>query len=288
MSMIHAGYMAANSRKFMDQYSKTTVGKSTTTNFSEYIKKQQTSPANDEAESVKPESTVWDYKRRHPEDAAHVDMQVSAGKEVRRKMGAGDVDTQAMTMEEYKSYFNTLLDSIPYDVTRRLDETIVSISDEGWEQMQKDPDYEAWILGYFAEDRAVRNPFFGWSGNQGSMIIENFGASIDEHHGVGYSKSSATGSDKTESGDTWWIERHKRMKKIIKEQSLKARKRSARMQEEANEEFHRQQWESRQRLMQFLMPESDAAQRGFTKGHSPFAATVAYESLMDSFGSIFR
>ena len=33
---------------------------------------------------------------------------------------------------------------------------------QGWEQMRKDPDYEAWILGYFVEDRAVRNPFFGW------------------------------------------------------------------------------------------------------------------------------
>ena len=30
--------------------------------------------------------------------------------------------------------------------------------------MKNDPDYEAWVLGYTAENRSVRNPFFGWPG----------------------------------------------------------------------------------------------------------------------------
>lgn len=283
MSMIQAGYMVANGRQFLNNYSKTTAGKGTTKAFSEYVKKKS-----DETKTTKQESVVEDYKRRHPENASHVDVQVGSGKAVRAKCGAEDIDTEAMTMEEYKSYFRALLDTIPYDSTRIHDETIISISDAGWEQMKKDPDYEAWILGYFVEDRAVRNPFFGWGGNQGSMIIEKFGATIDEHHGVGYSKSSVTGADKEDSDslDSWWIKRHKRMKKIIQEQSLKARKRSERMREEAQEEFRRQQWESRQRLEQFLMPERDAGQRGFSKGHSPFAATVTYESLLDTFSSM--
>lgn len=280
MSMIHAGYMAANNRRFLNNYSKTTTGRGTTKAFSEYVKQKE-----EETTAVKQESVVEDYKKRHPENASHVDGQVNAGKSVRSKNGAENIDTETMTMEEYKSYFNALLDTIPYDSTRIYDETILSISDDGWEQMKKDSDYEAWILGYFVEDRAVRNPFLGLGGNQGSMIIEKFGASIDEHHGVGYTKSSVTGSDSKDSDslDTWWIKRHKRMKKIIKEQGLKAQKRSALLREQAQLDFRKQQWMSQQRLEQFLMPDRDAGQRGFTTGHSPFAATVAYESLMDMF-----
>ena len=41
---------------------------------------------------------------------------------------------------------------------------ISSISDAGWEQMKNDSDYEVRVLGYTAENRSVRNTFFGWPG----------------------------------------------------------------------------------------------------------------------------
>ena len=281
-SMINASFMAANSRSFMNQYSKTTTGNRSTKSFSEYKQKEA-----EEAERAIQESAVDDYKKRHPESAAHVDAQVNAGKQVRRKNGAEHVSTEDMTMEEYQSYFNALLDTIPYDPTRMYDETVLSISDAGWEQMKKDSDYEAWILGYFVEDRAVRNPFFGWGGNQGSMIIEKFGASIDEHNGVGYSKSSVTKSDTEDSDplDSWWIKRHKRMKKMIHEQGLKAQKKSAKMRELSLLEFQKKQWESRQRLTQFLNPEMQSGLRTFTPSRSPFSAAVAYDNLISTFSS---
>ena len=281
-SMISASFMAANSRRFMNQYRKTTTGDSTMKSFSEYKQKKS-----EEAERATQESAVDDYKRRHPESAFHVDTQVDAGKQVRRKNGAERVSTEDMTMEEYQSYFYALLDMVPYDPTRMYDETVLSITAAGWEQMKKDSDYEAWILGYFVEDRAVRNPFFGWGGNQGNMIIEKFGASIDEHNGAGYSKSSVTRSDteNTDPLDSWWIKRHKRMKKIIHEQGLKARRKSAKMRELSLLEFQKKQWESRQRLAQFLNPEVQSGPKTFTPGRSPFSAAVAYDNLISSFSS---
>lgn len=162
-------------------------------------------------------SVVDAYISQHPENASHVKKQVRDGKAVREKNGAGDVNTGAMSMEEYQIYFYALLSTIPYDATRVHDDVTILISDAGWEQMKMDPDYEAWILGYFVEDRAVRNPFFGMGGNGGSIVIERFGASIEEHHGEGVSKPSR----KNRSGqdeESWWDMRQRRRKELRKKQ----------------------------------------------------------------------
>ena len=134
------------------------------------------------------ESVVEKYKREHPKDASHVSAQVNAGIKARRKNGVENISTERMTMEEYKNYFNWLLGTIPCHPTRIHDDVTISITEEGWEQMKNDPEYEAWVLGYFVEDRAVPNPFLGWGGNRGSVVFEHFGASIEEHHGEGFCK----------------------------------------------------------------------------------------------------
>lgn len=135
------------------------------------------------------ESAVADYKMRHPDSASHVNKQVQAGKAFLEKYGLDRGLTENMTMDEYQVYIYALIDKIPYDYTRQNDTTFVSISDRGWEQMRKDPDYEAWILGYLVEDRSIRNPFYAWGNNSGNVISEHFGASIDEHLGQSFSKT---------------------------------------------------------------------------------------------------
>ena len=144
----------------------------------------------------KRESAVDWYKKNHPEDASHVDAQVRAGKSVITKNGADNVSREDMTMEEYKIFINGLLSSISFDSTRIYDKEIISISDAGWEQMKNDPDYEAWVLGYTAENRSVRNPFFGWPGASGSVYVEKFGASIEEHIGQSVGTSGPSGRDR--------------------------------------------------------------------------------------------
>ena len=68
-------------------------------------------------------SAVADYIRRHPEDKAHVEGQVRAGKKVLEKNGAMDISREDMTMEEYKAFFTALMDSIPFDASHRGDVT---------------------------------------------------------------------------------------------------------------------------------------------------------------------
>ncbi len=235
------------------------------------------------------ESVVDEYKRKHPDHARHVEQQVKAGRAVREKYGNA-IPTENMTMAEYQAYFYALLDTIPYDSTRVNDTTTLSISDEGWEQMRKDPDYEAWILGYFVEDRAVRNPFFGWGHNDGSIIFERFGASIEEHRGDGFSKSIFKGNDPDddeEDKEDWWIKRHRRMKKLLKEQVERDQKEDAARRSALQQEYARQQYISRQRHHNFLTagtpnsPDVPLPQNPLTS----VTAFTAYDNILGLFSS---
>lgn len=234
------------------------------------------------------ESVVDQYKRKHPDHASHVDQQVRAGRAVRDRNGSG-VSTKDMSMAQYQAWFYALLNTIPYDSTRINDTTSISISDRGWEQMRKDPDYEAWILGYFVEDRSVRNPFFGWGNNDGCMIFERFGASIEEHRGDGFSKAALKDPDPEdeEEEEDWWIKRHKRMKKLMKEQVERSMKRDAARKSAAREAFAKQQYASRQRQHNFLTSGTFDVKPGASVEvpSAALAAAAAYGSILDLFGS---
>lgn len=273
----------------------TTILNFTTTKYTSStgssVKTNQSSSA-DTFKDTLTESVVDTFKRRNPDRASHVDKQVRAGKAVKERYGAADLSTEDMTMEEYQAYFYAMLETIPYDPTRVNDTTILTISDEGWEQMRKDPDYEAWILGYFVEDRAVHNPFFGWGNTDGNMITEHFGASIEEHHGEGFSKAALKGNsdhDDDDDEEDWWIKRHKRMKKLIREQVERNIKKDAATKAFAKEGYARQQFLSSQRQHSFLTTGSTDMPEGKTApnpdGLAASMAAAAYVSTLDLFGS---
>lgn len=232
------------------------------------------------------ESVVDEFKRKNPDRASHVDQQLKAGRAVREKYGT-DISTEDMSMAEYQAYFFAMLDTIPYDYTQMNNTTTISISDEGWEQMRKDPDYEAWILGYFVEDRSVHNPFFGWGDNEGSIIFERFGASIEEHRGDGFSKAALKGSkpDDEDEEEDWWIKRHKRMKKLLKEQVERSVQKDMAAKAAAREEYAKHQYASSQRQHSFLTtgsPDSTVTPTSDSPAASMTAA-AAYNSILDLF-----
>lgn len=212
------------------------------------------SEATDDLYAVVEESAVAAYKKKHPEEAYHVDYQVKLGKRVLSGNHAERFPREKMSMAAYKQFIMGIIYSIPFDPSRRGDQQIVSISEEGWEQMKKDPEYEAWVLGYLAEDRAVRNPFAGWPGATSRFSIESFGASIEEHHGQSFSmqKPSNRSFGQKNEKESWWEKRRKRARELMKEQEKKARiKREVRMEQE-RELYHWRVWENRQRLEAFL------------------------------------
>ena len=199
------------------------------------------------------ERVTEEYKKKHPDQATHVDSQILAGKNVLKKNGVENVSREDMTMEEYKKFFTSLMNSIPYDWSQKNDVNVWSITEKGWEQMKNDPDYEAWVLGYTAEDRSVNIPFASMPGYSPSYHTEKFGASIEEHLGQGIpmnssGKRSLFGSNE----ESWWEKRHERLEKLQKEQEQRAEKRAIlrrkEQQEMLNEKIAKQEQE-RSRLL---------------------------------------
>ncbi len=234
----------------------------------------------------KSESVVDQYKKNHPDDVSHVDAQVRAGKSVLARNGADNVSREDMTMEEYKSFINGLLNSIPFDATRVYDKEIISISDAGWEQMKNDPDYEAWVLGYTAENRSVRNPFFGCMGASGSVYVEKFGASIEEHIGQSVGTSGpGSRSNKVKDERSWWEKRHEKMEELMEEQVEKKLKKAKAQRALEQERYLNNRLADQQRLQSFL---SDSTQGSVDMMHFPSAgmsalAAMAYESNISIF-----
>ena len=135
----------------------------------------------------KENSIVDEYCARKPENASVMRKWMKAGQEVQTAFGLNEVDRSEMSMAEYKNMITESIAGIPFHMTRPYDEETVIISDEGWEAMKEDPEYEAWVLGYIKTNRDVKNPFFGM-GDMGSYSVETFGARIEDRKGYGYSK----------------------------------------------------------------------------------------------------
>ncbi|MDE7423100.1 MAG: hypothetical protein K2N51_05330 [Lachnospiraceae bacterium] len=234
----------------------------------------------------KRESAVGQYKKNHPEDVSHVDAQVRAGKSVITKNGADNVSREDMTMEEYKIFINGLLSSISFDSTRIFDKEIISISDAGWEQMKNDPDYEAWVLGYTAENRSVRNPFFGWPGASGSVYVEKFGASIEEHIGQSVGTSGpGSSSNHVKNEKSWWEKRHEKMEELIEEQAKKAMKKAQAQRAFEQERYLNSRLADQQRLQSFLSDgtQGSADMMDFQSTAMDALAAMEYENNINIF-----
>lgn len=230
------------------------------------------------------ESAVAAYKRKHPEDAAHVDSQVRSGKKVLEKNGVTDVSREDMTMEEYKRFFTALMDSIPRDASQKNDVEIWSISEKGWEQMKNDPDYEAWVLGYTSENRSVYIPFASWPGYSPNVCTEKFGDSIEQHIGQTVPMNRGS-SKKTDSSDeeSWWVKRQKRLKELLAEQEKRARERAALNRNAMEEALFQEQMASSARLRLFLTEGTMGDEEIAFQTEHASAAVSTYESIMDLF-----
>ena len=132
-------------------------------------------------------TVMAEYYAKNPQYKTTQENRVNGGYSVLSSMGVFAEDIESMSMEEFKGVMTEAIGKIPFDATRLYDEEAINISEEGWENMKKDPDYAAWALGYIKENRAVRNPFLGM-GDKGMYDIYNFGASPGDYHGQAFSK----------------------------------------------------------------------------------------------------
>lgn len=96
-----------------------------------------------------------------------------------------------MSLDEYKAYIRQKIYALPVNDTRVLDSVAVDITDEGFLAMQKDPEYEEWVLGTLKVDFAMTDPFSGISG--GRYIVHRFGATKEEYSAESWPLSESGG-----------------------------------------------------------------------------------------------
>lgn len=234
---------------------------------------------------TKTESVVDEYKRKHPESTSNVDRMVKAGRNVLTRNGADGISRDDMTMEEYKRFITAMMDSIPFDVSQRNCTEIWSISEQGWEQMKKDPDYEAWVLGYTVVNRSVQFPA-ALSGVS-NLCTEKFGASIEQHIGQSVSTGDLGGKSSSEDDDeeTWWQKRHRRMKELLAQQVKESQARHQAQRAFILEMCRQEACESSQRMEAFLNPDETVTEIGTNSAaqKSAAAAAAVYEQNIITF-----
>ena len=173
--------------------------------------------------SVKRSGHIAESLKEHPDWRVDVERQIHAGEKL-KKAYPPSKPVEEMTLDEYKSYIWDMIGKIPLDPSHYKDDMTINISEEGFLTMKDDPEYESWLLGHNYMNLTFHNPWASFPQWTGTYGVDNFGASIEEHHGGSWSKS-VPGAEKKyhdEKGEGFWERRARRAKEILKEQEKKA------------------------------------------------------------------
>lgn len=125
---------------------------------------------------------------------------------------------QNMTLEEYKQYIYNKISEIPMHPSQILRSVSVFISDEGFEAMQKDSEYEKWVLDTLKQDFGFYDPWCSVSG--GSFTVHRFGKSKEEYRGDSWYTGFQGGRSaffNEEEEESFWKKRNRRHKEYIKQ-----------------------------------------------------------------------
>lgn len=127
----------------------------------------------------------------------------------------GTVSPREMTMEQYKQYIAQKIKQIPVHPSRRNDCISVNISEEGYQAMKNDPEYEAWVLDNLRS--VFSQPNFSFSGSTKTYIDIYIGATEDECHASSWSVPTRSASDRARERQE---EYRRRLAKKIRKQKL--------------------------------------------------------------------
>ena len=134
------------------------------------------------------------------------------------KEEADAYSTADMTLDEYKQYIYQKISRIPMNPSQTMRSIAIHISDAGFEAMQKDPQYEKWVLDTLKYDFAYYDPWSEVCGE--SFTIHRFGASKEDYRAdrwyLGYQKGRGRAIYEKEAEESFWEKRAKRFKKYMK------------------------------------------------------------------------
>ena len=136
---------------------------------------------------------------------------------VKESASAKAISTQDMTMEEYKQYIHDKISQIPINPTQSGYNWNIEITDEGFEAMKNNPEYETYVLDCIRTNFSGTDPF-----RTSNYSILHFGATKAESYGIGWCTDN---SDLEESDDSFWEHRaeHKKHLEELYEEFLEKR-----------------------------------------------------------------
>ena len=136
-----------------------------------------------------------------------------------------------MSLEEYKQYIWKKISDLPMSASSRMESSSIQITDDGFEAMKNDPEYEAWVLDTLAQNFSFQNPWTAVCG--GGYAVHHFGATKEQYHGEswypGYMGGQGAALFEKKSKGGFWEQRMERQKEYMELAQKAAAKRKMMM-----------------------------------------------------------
>ena len=127
------------------------------------------------------------------------------------------LNTKAMSMAEYKLYIYDKISALPVHSSNVQDSISVHISDEGFEAMKNDPEYERWVLDCLKANFLTPDPWSNICG--GKFVIFHFGRAKEECHveswRLGFRNGNGRKIFEEKSKDSFWDRRKKKREELL-------------------------------------------------------------------------
>lgn len=149
------------------------------------------------------------------EDAAMTFAQTMQKRGADNASMQGERSPRAMTMEEYKQYIARKIRQIPIHPSRRNEYISVTISEEGYEAMKNDPEYEAWVLNDLRS--AWSRPGYCFGSGDRVYTHLHYGATQEECHADTWTVPGRSARDRARERRE---ENRRRLEKRIRRQKL--------------------------------------------------------------------
>jgi len=135
--------------------------------------------------------------------------------------------TADMDLEDYKQTVWEKISQLPMSASSQMQSISVQITDEGFEAMKNDPEYEAWVLDTLRKNFIFENPWTPVCG--GGYAVHHFGVTKEEYHGEswypGYMGDQGASIFAEKSKGSFWEQRMENHKKFMELQEKAAAKR---------------------------------------------------------------
>ena len=126
-------------------------------------------------------------------------------------------ETADMSLEDYKQYIWEKISNLPMSASSQMQSISIQITDEGFDAMKNDPEYEMWVLDTLAQNFRFENPWTAMCG--GGYAVHHFGATKEQYHGEswypGYMGGQGAALFDKKSEGSFWEQRMERQKEYM-------------------------------------------------------------------------